>query len=147
MLFRSQEVKRYSGALPTSKLSNNFSSMKLHPPLASGVQRKLDMVNQDGIKNEKPVRTTKPKYRQPGKDSSPTSMSKGRSVRGVSETAEKLRNLSVTNRRQSSIGIGQPRPPPPMKAGGNWISESGNFILGPAQQISTGRTFARKVAG
>ncbi|KAL5143290.1 Cyclin-dependent kinase F-4 [Glycine soja] len=142
-----QEVKRYSGALPTSKLSNNFSSMKLHPPLASGVQRKLDMVNQDGIKNEKPVRTTKPKYRQPGKDSSPTSMSKGRSVRGVSETAEKLRNLSVTNRRQSSIGIGQPRPPPPMKAGGNWISESGNFILGPAQQISTGRTFARKVAG
>lgn len=74
-------------------------------------------------------------------------MSKGRSVRGVSETAEKLRNLSVTNRRQSSIGIGQPRPPPPMKAGGNWISESGNFILGPAQQISTGRTFARKVAG
>lgn len=137
-----QGVKRYSGALPTSKLSNNFSSMKLHPPLASGVQRKLDMVNQDGIKNEKPMRTTKPKYRQPGKDS-PTSMNKGRSVRGVSETAEKLGNLSVSSRRQS---MGQPRPPPPMKAGGNWISESGNFILGPAQQIPTGRTFARKVA-
>lgn len=71
-------------------------------------------------------------------------MNKGRSVRGVSETAEKLGNLSVSSRRQS---MGQPRPPPPMKAGGNWISESGNFILGPAQQISTGRTFARKVAG
>ncbi|TKY70118.1 Cyclin-dependent kinase F-4 [Spatholobus suberectus] len=63
---RGQEI---SGALPNSKLSNSFSSLKLHPPLASGVQRKLDMVNQDGIKNEIPMRTTKPKYRQPGKDS------------------------------------------------------------------------------
>ncbi|TKY70117.1 Cyclin-dependent kinase F-4 [Spatholobus suberectus] len=32
-------------------------------------------------------------------------------------------------------------------AGVNWISESGNFILGPAQQIPTGRTFTRRVAG
>lgn len=141
-----QGVKRYTSALPNSKLNNNFSSPKLYPSLASGdliaylhiywllpwmysypinnvtgVQRKLDMANQvgcslnillflphlllpnpthalslyssnlklvpflnrsvsygndfflfllqDGNKNEKPMRTTQPKYRQPGKDS------------------------------------------------------------------------------
>ncbi|KOM45401.1 hypothetical protein LR48_Vigan06g070700 [Vigna angularis] len=148
-----QGVKRYSGVLSNSKTTNNFSSQKLHPPLASdrcshpiknvtGVQRKLDMVNQDGIKNEKPMRSTKPKYRQPGKDS-PTFTNKGRYERGVSEAAEKLGNLSVSTRRQS---MGHPRPPP-MKAGVNWMSETGNFILGSAQQIQTGRTFTRKVAG
>jgi len=31
-----QGVKRYSGALSNSKATNNFSSQKLHPPLASG---------------------------------------------------------------------------------------------------------------
>ncbi|KAJ1431130.1 Serine/threonine-protein kinase, active site [Sesbania bispinosa] len=138
-----QGVKRYSGVLPNSKLTNNFSSMKVHPSLASGVQRKLDMVNQDGIKSEKSTKTTKQsKYRQPGKDS-PTSINKGRIARGVSETTERLANMSIGTRRQS---MGQPRPPP-MKAGGNWISDSGNFMLRPAQQISTGRTFTRKVAG
>jgi len=71
------------------------------------------------------------------------SMNKGRYARGVSEAAEKLGNLSVSSRRQS---MGHPRPPP-MKAGVNWMSESGNFILGSAQQIQTGRTFSRKVAG
>ncbi|XP_027360052.1 cyclin-dependent kinase F-4 [Abrus precatorius] len=134
-----QGVKRYSGALSNSKLPNNYSSMKLHP-LASGAQRKLDMVNQDGIKNEKSMKV-KPKYRQPGKDS-PTSINKGMSAHGVSETAEKFTNMSVGTRRQAMV---QPRAP--MKAGVNWISESGNFILRPAQQIPTGRTFTRKVAG
>ncbi|XP_061366092.1 cyclin-dependent kinase F-4-like isoform X2 [Gastrolobium bilobum] len=138
-----QGVKRYSGALPNSKLTNNFSSPKLHPPLVSGVQRKLDMVNLNGIKNEKSIKTIKQsKYRQPGKDS-PTSLNKGRTGRGVSETAERLANMSVGTRRQS---MGQARPPP-MKAGVNWISESGNYMLRTAQQIPTGRTFPRKVAG
>ncbi|OIV94418.1 hypothetical protein TanjilG_25480 [Lupinus angustifolius] len=137
-----QGVRRYSGALPNSKLTNNFTSPKLHPPLASGVQRKLDMVNQDGIKNDKSMKTTRqPKYRPPGKDS-PTSMNKGRSARGVPETAEKLGNMSVGTRRQS---MGQR--PPPMKTGVNWIPESRNFMLRPTQQIPTGRTFTRKVAG
>lgn len=137
-----QGVKRYSGALPNSKLTNNFSSPKLHPPLVSGVQRKLDLANQDAIKNEKSMKTAKQsKYRQPGKES-PTSVNKGRTARGVSETAERLANMNIGTRRQS---IGQPRPP--MKAGVNWISESGDFVLRPAQQIPTGRTFTRKVAG
>ncbi|KAE9606981.1 hypothetical protein Lal_00025795 [Lupinus albus] len=139
-----QGVRRYSGALPNSKLTNNFTSPKLHPPLASGVQRKLDIVNQDGIKNDKSMKTTRqPKYRPPGKDS-PTSMNKGRSGRGVLETAEKLGNMSVGTRRQS---MGQRPPPPPMKTGVNWIPESRNFMLRSTQQIPTGRTFTRKVAG
>ncbi|XP_019420617.1 PREDICTED: cyclin-dependent kinase F-4-like, partial [Lupinus angustifolius] len=138
-----QGVRRYSGALPNSKLTNNFTSPKLHPPLASGVQRKLDMVNQDGIKNDKSMKTTRqPKYRPPGKDSPTASMNKGRSARGVPETAEKLGNMSVGTRRQS---MGQR--PPPMKTGVNWIPESRNFMLRPTQQIPTGRTFTRKVAG
>ncbi|XP_004509544.2 cyclin-dependent kinase F-4-like isoform X1 [Cicer arietinum] len=65
-----QTVKRYSGALPNSKLTNNFSSMKLHPSLAPAVQRKLDMAKEDGIKNKKSTKTTQQsKYQPPGKAS------------------------------------------------------------------------------
>lgn len=70
------------------------------------------------------------------------SIKKGRTARGVSETAEKLANMSIGTRRQS---LGQTRPPP-MKAGVNWSSGSGDFLLKPAQQIPTGRTLTRKVA-
>ncbi|XP_061356868.1 cyclin-dependent kinase F-4-like [Gastrolobium bilobum] len=138
-----QGVKRYSGALPNSKLTNNFSSPILHTPLASAVQRKLDMANENEIKNKKSSKTTEQtKYQPLGKDS-PTSVNKGRTARGVSATAEKLANISIGSQRQS---LGQSRPPP-MMAGVNWISESGNFSLRPVQQIPTGRTFTRKVAG
>lgn len=138
-----QGVKRYSGGLPNSKLTTNFSSNKLHPTLAPGVQRKLDMANEDGTKNKKTVKTTQPsKYRPPGKDS-PTSINKGRTARGVSETANKLANMSIATRRQS---LGQTRPPP-MKAGVNWTSESGNILLRSSHPIPTGRTFTKKVAG
>jgi len=73
------------------------------------------------------------------------SMNKGRTVRGVSETAEKLSNMSIGTRRQS---MGQNRPSPAMKAGVNYISESGNFVLRSGQQNpTTERRFTRKVAG
>ena len=69
---------------------------------------------------------------------------KGRtSARGVSEAAEKLANMAVSARRQS---MDQPRPPP-MKAGGHWIAESGNFMLRSAQEFPTARAYSRKVAG
>ncbi|XP_027348554.1 cyclin-dependent kinase F-4-like isoform X4 [Abrus precatorius] len=111
------------------------------PP--SGVQRKLEMANEDGIKNKKSLKTAQQsKYRSPGKDS-PTSINKGRTARGVSETAEKLANMSIGSRRQS---LGQTRPPP-MKAGVNWTSKSANLLLRSAEQIPTGRTCTRKVAG
>lgn len=70
------------------------------------------------------------------------SINKGRTARGVSETAEKLVNMSIGTRR---LSLGQTRPPP-MKAGVNWISESGN-LLRSGQQIPTERTLTRKVAG
>ncbi|XP_057416236.1 cyclin-dependent kinase F-4-like [Lotus japonicus] len=137
-----QVVKRYPGALPNKKPTNSFSSLKSHPSLPSGVQRKLDMASEDGIKNKKSLKTTQQsKYQPPGKES-PTSIKKGRTARGVSETAEKLANMSIGTRRQS---LGQTRPPP-MKAGVNWSSGSGDFLLKPAQQIPTGRTLTRKVA-
>ncbi|KAL2333963.1 hypothetical protein Fmac_015176 [Flemingia macrophylla] len=133
-----QGLKRYSGALPNTKITNNFSSSKVQA-LSSGVQRKLDMANEDVIKNKKSLKTTQSKYRLPGKES-PTSINKGRTTRGVSETAEKLANMSVGTRRQS---MGQTRPPP-MKAGVNWISESGNLMV---RSRPTERTLTRKVAG
>ncbi|XP_027348553.1 cyclin-dependent kinase F-4-like isoform X3 [Abrus precatorius] len=134
-----QGIKRYSGALPNTKLTNNFSSPKLQHSLASGVQRKLEMANE----NKKSLKTAQQsKYRSPGKDS-PTSINKGRTARGVSETAEKLANMSIGSRRQS---LGQTRPPP-MKAGVNWTSKSANLLLRSAEQIPTGRTCTRKVAG
>lgn len=70
------------------------------------------------------------------------SMNKGRtgSVRGVSETADKLANMAVSARRQS-MGA------PPMKAGGHWITESRNFLLRPTQHIPSARAYSRKVAG
>ncbi|QCD81846.1 male germ cell-associated kinase [Vigna unguiculata] len=138
-----QGLKRYSSALPNTKFTNNFSSPKLHASIASGVQRKLDLATED--KNKKSLKTTQQsKYRIPGKDS-PTSMNKGRTVRGVSETAEKLSNMSIGTRRQS---MGQNRPSPAMKAGVNYISESGNFVLRSGQQNpTTERRFTRKVAG
>ncbi|CAJ1941971.1 unnamed protein product [Sphenostylis stenocarpa] len=133
-----QGLKRHSGALPSTKIAKNFSSPKLQASVTSGVQRKLDLANVD--KNKKSLKTTQQsKYRLPGKDS-PTSINKGRTARGVSETTEKVANMSIGTRRQS---FGHSRPPPPMKAGVNWISESGNFMLRSGQQIPA----ERKVAG
>ncbi|KAK7346170.1 hypothetical protein VNO80_20685 [Phaseolus coccineus] len=140
-----QGLKRYSSALPNTKITNNFSSQKLHASsIVSGVQRKLDLATKDGIKNKKPLKTTtqQSKYRFTGKDS-PTSLNKGRSVRGVSESAEKLANMSIGTRRQS---MGQSRPSPPMKTV-NWISESGNLALRSGHQNPTERSLTRKVAG
>ncbi|KAG4379926.1 hypothetical protein AAZX31_16G069000 [Glycine max] len=141
-------LKRYSGALPNTKITNNFTSPKVQASIASGVQRKLDMANEDGIKSKKSLKTTQQsKYRLPGKGSPSyvclaASINKGRTARGVSETAEKLVNMSIGTRR---LSLGQTRPPP-MKAGVNWISESGN-LLRSGQQIPTERTLTRKVAG
>ena len=149
-----QGVRKYSGAMPNSKLGNNFSSMKLHPSVAPGVQRKLDMAKEDGIKDKKAkedgikekksMKTTTPqsKYQPPGKGS-PSSLSKGRTVCCVSKTTDKFANMSISTRRHS---LSQTRPTP-MKAGVNWNSESRNILLRSAQQIPTGRTLTKKVAG
>lgn len=72
------------------------------------------------------------------------SVNKGRVARGVSDASEKLSNMTIGSRRQS---VGQPLRPPPMKAGAQWIGETGNLYLRPVQEIQPGRAYSRKVAG
>ncbi|XP_031282492.1 cyclin-dependent kinase F-4 [Pistacia vera] len=143
-----QGARRYSGAISNSKLVSNFSSPKLNAPMITGVQRKLEMVNQNqaATRNDKytsPIRK-QPKYRPAGRKS-PTSINKGRSARGVSDTAEKLANMTVGSRRQSLV---QPLKPPPMKTGVHWNAGSGgDMFLRSTQPLQSGRTYTRKVAG
>ncbi|KAK9928216.1 hypothetical protein M0R45_025362 [Rubus argutus] len=140
-----QSARKFSGTLSNSKLTSSFPSPKLNASIGTGVQRKLDMANQDAKKNDKYLKSSgkQQKYRPPGK-SSPTSVNKGRVARGVSDASEKLANMTIGSRRQS---VGQPLRPPPMKAGAQWIGESGNLYLRPVQEIQPGRAYSRKVAG
>ncbi|XP_021903077.1 cyclin-dependent kinase F-4 [Carica papaya] len=138
-------IRRYSGPLANAKLANNHSTSKFNASLSTGLQRKLDMANQDGDKSDKSLKGSvkQPKYRPPGKKS-PSSMSKCRTVRGVSDTSEKLANMTIGSRRQPGVQL---RQPPPMKAGVQWIGESGDLFLRPTQNIQAGNAYSRKVAG
>ncbi|XP_044466077.1 cyclin-dependent kinase F-4-like isoform X2 [Mangifera indica] len=143
-----QGARRYSGAISNSKLFSNFSSPKLNASMITGVQRKLEMVNQNqaATSNDKytssiPKQT---KYR-PVLRKSPTSINKGRTVRGVSDAAEKLANMTIGSRRQS---VGQLLKAPPMKTGVEWNTESGgDMFLRSTQPLQPGRSYTRKVAG
>ncbi|XP_022738977.1 cyclin-dependent kinase F-4-like isoform X2 [Durio zibethinus] len=139
-----QSARRYSGVLPNAKLTGNLSALKSNASLGTGVQRKLEMVKQDLNKNNKSLKNSakQPRYRPPGRKS-PTSINKDRNGRGASDVAEKLANVTIGNRRQY---VGQLRPPP-MKAGVQWTAESNDMFLRPTQQIQSGRSFTRKVAG
>ncbi|KAH0852904.1 LOW QUALITY PROTEIN: hypothetical protein HID58_090232 [Brassica napus] len=119
--FEHPTVKRQTCLLPSH--STIFS--KPSAAFGSGVQRKLDMAKQDGTRN--PNRSVKDsKYRPPGRKSPPggnaagSSLSKNRVARGVSETADKLSNMSVrgTVSRRHSVSVMQQQQlkPPPMKA-------------------------------
>ncbi|XVF52118.1 hypothetical protein PTKIN_Ptkin04bG0239100 [Pterospermum kingtungense] len=141
-----QSARRYSGVLPNAKLTGNLSSVKSNASFSTGVQRKLEMVNQDLNKNEKSLNNSakQPRYRPPGRKSPTAAMSKDRNARGASDVSEKLANMTIGNRRQY---VGQVRQPP-MKAGGfQWTTESNDMFLKPSQQMQSGRTFTRKVAG
>uniref|UniRef100_A0A5B6ZGX0 cyclin-dependent kinase n=1 Tax=Davidia involucrata TaxID=16924 RepID=A0A5B6ZGX0_DAVIN len=125
-----------SGTLSNLKPTSKYSAAKSHVPLNTGVQRKLEMNNQDEIKNDKSLKSSTkqpPRYRPPARNS-PTSIYASRTARGVSDTAEKLANMTVGSGR---LPARQPLPPP-MKAGG-WHGQS--------QEIQPGRTYARKVVG
>ncbi|THG16369.1 hypothetical protein TEA_019164 [Camellia sinensis var. sinensis] len=142
-----KSVKRHSGTLSNSKSANNFPPAKSHVSLTTGVQRKLEMNNQDAIKNDKfskiAAKEPPPRYRPPARNS-PTSIYNGKTARGVSETAEKLANMN--------IGSGRLPPPArqsfpgPMKAGG-WHGQSDLPVGGRSQDMQPGRAFTRKVVG
>ncbi|GLT91313.1 hypothetical protein SLE2022_092060 [Rubroshorea leprosula] len=140
--------RRYYGTLSDTKLNSNFSSSKSCSYMSTGVQRKLEMANQDLNRKDKPFKTStrQPKYQPPGKKS-PTAaavVNKGRAVLGVSDASEKLASMTVGSRRQP---LGQQPKPPPMKAGVQWNAESGDMFLRPTQHVQPSRTFSRKVAG
>ncbi|GMJ16032.1 hypothetical protein like AT4G19110 [Hibiscus trionum] len=118
-----QSTRRYSGVLPNAKPTGNLSSLKSNASMGAttGVQRKLEMVNQNDHKSLKNT-VKQPKYRPPGRKS-PTSISKHRNAGGALDVAEKLANVTIGNRRQY---IGQQLKPAAMKAGVQWNAESKN---------------------
>ncbi|XP_009108409.1 cyclin-dependent kinase F-4 isoform X5 [Brassica rapa] len=145
--FEHQSAKRQTVSL--AKPFNNVSP-KPSAAFGSGVQRKLDMAKQEGTRNTKPVRSSvkDSKYRPPGRKSPPgSSLSKNRVARGVSETADKLSNMSVrgTVSRRHSVSVMQQQQlkPPPMKAG--CVGEKRDMFLRPTQPATS--AYSRKVAG
>ncbi|EEF42474.1 cyclin-dependent kinase F-4 isoform X2 [Ricinus communis] len=141
-----QYARRPTGPLSNSKVSPAYMSPKLNASLSTGVQRKLDLVNQDASRNDKSFRssTKQQKYRPPGRKSPPTNIiNKSRAARGVSDTADKFASMAVGSNRHSGL---QQRPPP-MKAGVQWAAESGDMFLRPSHQFQAGRSCTRKVVG
>ncbi|XP_011092618.1 cyclin-dependent kinase F-4-like isoform X1 [Sesamum indicum] len=134
--------RRYPGSLSNLKPTNRFSSAKPQASLSAGVQRKLDMNNQQDLtKNDKNLKNyvkQQPRYRPPGMNGPPGNMGK---TRGVSDAAEKLSNMTVGSVRP----LARPSVPPPMKAGG-WHGQS-DLFLGRSQEVVPGRAYTRKVAG
>ncbi|GMH14401.1 hypothetical protein Nepgr_016242 [Nepenthes gracilis] len=107
------------------------------------VQPKLESGGQDSIKNEKSLKVSpkkQPKYQPPARNS-PSAIHPGRGGRGISDMAEKLSNMTVSNGRQPTrLSL-----PAPMKAGG-WHAQS-DTVSGRSRDFQSGGTYARKVAG
>ncbi|KAL4280837.1 hypothetical protein GQ457_03G022290 [Hibiscus cannabinus] len=140
-----QSARRYSGVLSNARPTGNLSSMKSNASMGAttGVQRKLEMVNQNDHKSLK--NTVQPRYRPPGRKS-PTAaaINKHRNAGGALDVAEKLANVTIGNRKPY---IGQLKPEA-MKAGVQRNAESKSDVsLRPTQQIQSGRSFSRKVGG
>lgn len=71
------------------------------------------------------------------------STNRARAACEVSNASEKLANMTI-GPRKPTVGV---RPTASMKAGVQWIGESGNVYLRPAQPIQPGRVYSRKVVG
>ncbi|KAG6387808.1 hypothetical protein SASPL_153002 [Salvia splendens] len=110
--------RRYSGSLTNPKNSNSYASAKPQAYVGldmkhstGGVQRKLDMNNQDSPKNDRSLKNPvkqQPRYRPPGMNGQPA-WNHGR-TRGVSDAAEKLANMTVSSGRS----LAKASVPPPM---------------------------------
>ncbi|KAF8107599.1 hypothetical protein N665_0119s0063 [Sinapis alba] len=151
--FEQQSAKRQPVSLTKAKTFNNsHASPKSNAAFGSGVQRKLDLAKQDATRNTKPVRSSVKDsiYRPPGRKSPCSSVNKNRVVRGVSETADKLSNMSIrgTVSRRHSVSVMQQQQqqllrPPQMKAG--CVGETRDMLIRPTQP--TTNAYSRKVAG
>ncbi|KAG5524399.1 hypothetical protein RHGRI_031150 [Rhododendron griersonianum] len=141
-MLEQKSVKGYSGTLSTSKPASKFSPAKSHEYLTTGVQHKLEMNNQDEIKNHrfsKIAANQPPRYRPPARNS-PTSICNGKTAFGVFETAEKLANMNLGSGRVPA----RQSFPAPMKAGGR---HAGQPNMAASQEFHARRTFTRKVVG
>ncbi|CAN8274517.1 unnamed protein product [Cochlearia groenlandica] len=151
--FEHQSVKRIPASLASAKPFNISVTPKSNAAFGSGVQRKLDMANQDRTRNSKPVRSSikDSKYRPPGRKSPRPSLTKNRAARSVYDTADKLSNMTVgggtVSRRHSVSVMGQQQQqqmkPPTMKAG--CVGETRDMFIRPTQP--TTNAYSRKVAG
>ncbi|KZV45247.1 cyclin-dependent kinase F-4, partial [Dorcoceras hygrometricum] len=128
-------------SLLSPKPSDSFYTARSQASLSAGVQRKLDMNTKDTTKSDKNTKNyvkQQPRYRPPGMYGQ--SGHGGKSL-AISDTTEKLANMSVGSGRsfvKASV------PPPPMKAGG-WHGPS-ELLLGRTQELPR-RPYNRKVAG
>lgn len=141
-----QGAKKYPGSLSNSKIASSFPSLKSHASVDTGVQRKLELASQDVRKIDKvyksPSATTQQRYRPPPAKTNPIpppNRSSVRPARETSDVAEKLQNMSIGPRKPPATKL---RPAAPMKAGGQWIGETGTYLRPLA-----GRALSRKVAG
>ncbi|CAI9771630.1 unnamed protein product [Fraxinus pennsylvanica] len=134
------KYRRYPGSSLNPKPVNNFSSAKPHATLNAGVQRKLDMNNQDVIKNDKNYNSVnrQQKYRPPALNGPSTYLGKSR---GVYDATEKFTNMTLGSGRP----LAKPSVPPPMKAGG--LHGQSDLFPRRSQEILPGRVYTRKVAG
>ncbi|XP_039046892.1 cyclin-dependent kinase F-4-like isoform X2 [Hibiscus syriacus] len=98
-----QSGRRFSGALPNSKLTDNHSTVKASASLGTGVQLKLDLVNKDLSNNDKSLKSSarQPRYRPPGRKSpfAAASINKDLNAIGAADVADKLANVTIGNRR------------------------------------------------
>uniref|UniRef100_A0A7N0ZZN3 cyclin-dependent kinase n=1 Tax=Kalanchoe fedtschenkoi TaxID=63787 RepID=A0A7N0ZZN3_KALFE len=136
--------KRNSGvSKSTSNLTAAKSQVSLSPSLVKqGVQRKLEMENPFSDKNDKLMRSTtrQPKFQSSARNSA-ASISLRRNSSTVSDTTEKLKNMTIDAAKPYSR---QPLPAP-MKAGG--FHRSTDSLLGRSREIQPPRAYTRKVAG
>ncbi|KAK1379040.1 MAPK related serine/threonine protein kinase [Heracleum sosnowskyi] len=137
-----KSAKRFSGGtLTTLKPPGALSSVKAHSNSNTGVHRKLEISQQEATKNINTLKNTSVKQprQRPSVRNSTTTIHTGK-AHGLPDTAEKLANMT--------IGPGKPARrtmPPPMRAGG--LNGQSSLFLGRSQEIQTGRTYPRKVAG
>ncbi|KAL1809111.1 hypothetical protein DCAR_0728642 [Daucus carota subsp. sativus] len=137
-----RSVKRYSGPTTTLKPPGALSPQKAQSISNPGVQRKLDISQQDATKSDKILRNpaVKQPRNRPSVRNSTTKIHTGK-VHGLADTAEKLANMTIGSSKQPGR---QTMHPPPMRAGG-WTGHSDMF-LGRPQEVHPGRTYTRKVA-
>ncbi|CAN1753125.1 Cyclin-dependent kinase F-4, partial [Linum perenne] len=130
-LMEQQCARRYSSTLPSSKVFHNPAAGKLHASLSTGVQRKLDLVNQDENKDDKTPKNTarQQKYRPPARKS-PTSTMRGRATSGNSDMADKFGSMNIGSRKPT-IGptTASSTKAPSMKTGVQWNAASSDSFL------------------